>query len=356
MYEGRSLTAPAPPSMFGPMLGSTFGFVPRSPLDSLIVLFLGLMLDAVVGDMRLLFRIVPHPVVAIGALIDLLEQRLNRETRDAATRAIRGAIVVGFVVAVTAAAGWLILLFTRRFAGGWLIELFLITALVAQRSLYDHVLLVARGLDKGGLPAGRAAVAHIVGRDPAALDAAGVARAALESLFENFADGVVAPAFWYVVAGLPGLFVAKAVNTLDSMIGHRSPRYLAFGAAAAHLDTAMNFIPARLAGLIIGVAAAFAPAAAPLEAFRVMFRDAGKHRSVNAGWPEGAAAGALNLALAGPRRYGRQVVDDPWIGAGGRMGADSGDVRRGLFLFVMACLIHAMLVGGLLIAKDAAGL
>jgi len=214
---------------------------------------------------------------------------------------------------------------------------------------------VARGLRQGGLPAGRAAVAHIVGRDPNSLDEHGVARAALESLFENFADGVVAPAFWYVIAGLPGLFVCKAVNTLDSMIGHRSPRYRAFGAAAAHLDTALNFIPARLAGVIIAAAAAFAPTAAPLAAFRVMFRDAAKHRSVNAGWPEGAAAGALKLALAGPRRYGRELVDDAWIGDG-RRGADAADIRRGLFLFVMACLIHAMLVGGLIVARDAAGL
>lgn len=331
------------------------GLVPASPLDPLLILLLGLVLDAVVGDMRPLFSLVPHPVAALGCFIAFLDRRLNRENRDEATRMARGALVAGLVAGLAALAGWLVLGITRRLAAGWLIELFLVTVLVAQRSLYDHVRLVARGLEKGGVRGGRDAVRHIVGRDPATLDEHGVARAALESLFENFADGVVAPAFWYVVAGLPGLFVAKAVNTLDSMIAHRSPRYLAFGAAAASLDTVMNFVPARLAGLIIGAAAAFAPSAAPVPAFRVMFQHARKHRSINAGWPEGAAAGALNLALAGPRRYGQELVQDPWIGTGPAE-ATTGDIRRGLLLFVTACLIHAAVIGALVIARAAAGL
>ncbi|HTY65526.1 MAG TPA: adenosylcobinamide-phosphate synthase CbiB [Alphaproteobacteria bacterium] len=332
-----------------------WGLIPRAPLDPLLILLLGLVLDAVVGDLPVLFAAIPHPVAVLGRLIAFLDQRLNRETRDARTRAARGTFVAGLVTLLAALAGVLVLAVTRRLAAGWLIELFLVTVLLAQRSLYDHVRLVAQGLDHGGVRAGRIAVQHIVGRDPDTLDAHGIARAALESLFENFADGVVAPAFWYVIAGLPGLFVAKAVNTLDSMIAHRSPRYLAFGGAAATLDTAMNFIPARLAGLIIGMAAAFAPTAAPIAAFRIMFADARKHRSVNAGWPEGAAAGALNLALAGPRRYRQELVEDPWIGRGPSQ-ATSADIRRGLFLFVAACLIHAMLVGGLVLARHAAGL
>jgi adenosylcobinamide-phosphate synthase len=331
-----------------------WGLVPGSPFDPLIILLVALVLDAVVGDMPALFGVVPHPVAMVGRLIGFLDRRLNRENRDTATRASRGALVASLVAVLAALAGWLVLSVTRRIAAGWLIELFLVTVLVAQRSLYDHVRLVAQGLEHGGARAGRMAVSHIVGRDPDSLDEHGIARAAIESLFENFADGVVAPAFWYVVAGLPGLFVAKAVNTLDSMIAHRSPRYRAFGAAAAMLDTAMNFVPARLAGLIIGVAAAFAPSASPVPAFRVMFHDARKHRSVNAGWPEGAAAGALNLALAGPRRYGQELVEDAWIGTGPAQ-ATSADIRRGLFLFVAACLIHAMLIGGLVIGRAAAG-
>jgi len=328
------------------------GLVPRSPIDPLIILFLGLALDAVVGDMRPVFRYVPHPVVAVGRLIGFLEDRLNRPNRSDAARTTRGALVVVFVLVLAALAGWLVLSLTRRIPGGWLLELFLVTVLLAQRSLYDHVVAVVRGLRHGGLRGGRSAVAHIVGRDPESLDEPGVARAALESLFENFADGVVSPAFWYVVAGLPGMFVCKAVNTLDSMIGHRSARYLAFGAAAARLDTAMNFLPARLSGMIISVAAVFVPTAAPAPAFRIMFRDAHKHRSINAGWPEGAAAGALNLALAGPRRYGNELVDDPWIGEG-RRAAGVADIQRGLFLYIMACLVHALLIGCLVVIGDA---
>lgn len=345
------MTRDAAPSMFGRMLG----LVPESPVDPVVILFLGLVADAFVGDMRLLFRYLPHPVAAIGSLIGFLDERLNRETRSDATRMSRGALVAIFIGTLAVLAAWGVLSLTRQVAWGWLIELFLVVALLAQRSLYSHVAAVARALDEGGVPAGREAVSHIVGRDPNALDEHGVARAALESLFENFADGVVAPAFWYVVAGLPGLFLYKAVNTLDSMIGHMTPRHHAFGAAAARLDTAMNFLPARLAAVVVAAAAAFAPEGKPVAAFRVMIRDARKHRSINAGWPEGAAAGGLGLALAGPRRYRGLQVNDPWIGDG-RARATSGDVRRGLFLFAVACLLHAALVGALAMARGAAGL
>lgn len=337
------------------MFGRMLGLVPESPVDPVVILFLGLVLDAAVGDMRPLFRYVPHPVAAIGGLIGFLDARLNRDTRDDATRMMRGALVVIFVAALALLAAWGVLEVTRHVSWGWLVELFLIATLLAQRSLYGHVAAVARALDAGGVPAGREAVSHIVGRDPNALDEHGVARAAIESLFENFADGVVAPAFWYVVAGLPGLFLYKAVNTLDSMIGHLNPRYRAFGTFAARLDTAMNFLPARFAALIVGVAAAFAPDGRPLAAFRVMIRDARKHKSVNAGWPEGAAAGGLGLALAGPRQYHGLQVNDPWIGDG-RARATAGDIRRGLFLFAVACLLHAGLIGGFAMARESAGL
>lgn len=319
------------------------GLVPSSPLDPLFILLAGLALDAVAGDMRPLFRLVPHPVVAVGGLIGFLDRRLNRESRTAEARRLRGVIVVIAVVALAALCGWLILSVTRRWTWGWLVEVFLVGVLVAQRSLYQHVFAVCRALETGGVSAGRDAVRHIVGRDPNSLDEHGVARAAIESLFENFADGVVAPAFWYVLFGLPGLMAFKAVNTLDSMIGHRSPRYLDFGAAAARLDTAANFVPARLSGLIIALAALVVPKGNPAAAFNTMMRDAKKHRSVNAGWPEGAAAGALGLALAGPRRYGAETVKDPWIGDG-RARAVPDDIRRALYLFIAACLVHAALI------------
>jgi adenosylcobinamide-phosphate synthase len=332
-----------------------FGLVPESRVDPVFLLFLALIVDAAVGDMRPLFRYVAHPVVLVGRLVEALEPRLNRQERSQSTRFLRGGLLVLLVGVVSLLAAWAILWATRQFSGGWLIELFLVAALVAQRSLYDHVAAVTKALAEGDLPAARIAVSHIVGRDPRSLDDHGVGRAAVESLFENFADGVVAPVFWYVVAGLPGLFLCKAVNTLDSMIGHRNARYAAFGAIAARLDTAMNFLPARIAALLIAVAAAFAPHAKPVAAVTVMFRDARKHKSMNAGWPEGAAAGALGLALAGPRQYAENKVDDPWIGDG-RARVNASDIQRGLFLYFVACLLQAALVGSLALGRVAAGL
>lgn len=317
--------------------------VPAAPIDPLLILLAGLALDAVVGDMRPLFRIIPHPVVAAGKLVSFLERRLNRETRGSDVRRMRGLIVVIAVVGLAALCGWIVLIVTRHWRWGWAAEVFLVATLVAQRSLYDHVFAVCRGLETGGVSAGREAVSHIVGRDPNSLDQHGVARAGIESLFENFADGVVAPAFWYVLLGLPGVMAYKAINTLDSMIGHRSPRYLDFGAAAARLDTIANFLPARIAGGIIALASTVVPKGNPAASFRIMLRDARKHRSANAGWPEGAAAGALGLALAGPRRYGAETVNDAWIGDG-RARVTTADMRGALYLFVSACLVHAALI------------
>ena len=316
---------------------------PVAAIDPFFALLAGLALDAVVGDMRPLFRFVPHPVVVIGGVIASLERRLNRESRSRGARRARGALVVLAVVGLATLCGWVLMLLARHWRWGWAIEIFTIGVLVAQRSLYDHVFAVCKALESGGVGAGRAAVSQIVGRNPNSLDEYAVARAGIESLFENFSDGVVAPALWYLLLGLPGLLAYKAINTLDSMIGHRSPRYLDFGAFAARLDTVANFVPARLSGLIVAVAATVVPQGSPAGAFKTMQRDARKHRSVNAGWPESAAAGALGIALAGPRRYGADLVNDPWIGDG-RARVTTLDMRRALYLFVAACLVHAALI------------
>ena len=207
-----------------------------------------------------------------------------------------------------------------------------------------------RALARGGLDGGREAVRQIVGRDPASLDAHGVARAAIESLAENFSDGVVAPVFWYLLLGLPGLFAYKMVNTLDSMIGHRTPRYRAFGWAAARLDDVLNTVPAPLSGVLLAAAAVFAKNGRPGHAFTIMLRDGRKHHSPNAGWPESAMAGALSLALAGPRRYAEGLVADPWLGDGSARAGVS-DIVRGLHLYRRACLIQGgVLVGAWLAA------
>jgi adenosylcobinamide-phosphate synthase len=312
------------------------------------VLLLALVLDVFVGEARPVFRYLPHPVVAIGNLVAFFDRRLNRAERSDADRRLRGALAVAIVVGVVFAIGWFTHQTFMRLRMGWAAEALLVAVLVAQRSLYDHVAAVATALASEGIDGGRREVAHIVGRDPDSLDAHGVARAAMESLFENFGDGVVAPIFWYLVAGLPGILVLKAINTLDSMIGHKTPRHHAFGMVAAHLDTVVMWIPARLAALCIVIASATLPGGSPLGAIKTMLRDAGKHRSTNAGWPEGAGAGALGLALAGPRRYHGAVVNDPWIGDG-KARATHEDIERALRLYVVACLVHAAIAVGWLL-------
>jgi adenosylcobinamide-phosphate synthase len=319
------------------------------PLDLFVILLAALVIDAAVGGGRFLFGRIPHPVAIIGTAVAWLDRKLNREQRPESDRAFRGALVAVFMIVTCAVAGtgvsWLTL--SVPYAG--LIEVFMVTSLIAQRSLFDHVRAVGTALKSKGLEAGRAAVAHIVGRDVRQLDDSGVARAAIESCAENYSDAVVGPVFWYVLFGFPGLLVYKAINTMDSMIGHRSPRYRAFGMAAARIDDAANLVPARLAGVFLCTAAVFVPTARPVAGLRTMLRDARKHRSVNAGWPEGAAAGALGLALAGPRKYTDSVVDDPWIGDG-RARATAKDIDRALYLYAVACLINGLAVAGIIAA------
>lgn len=315
----------------------------------MVLLLFALALDAYIGDPPLLYRLIPHPVALMGRLVAGFERRLNRRERSDRNRSVRGLLLAVLLVGFAAAVGWTISRLAGAVAFGWLAELVIVMTLIAQRSLYLHVVAVARGLEADGLAGGRAAVAHIVGRDPANLDQYGVARAAIESCAENLSDGVIAPVLWYLAFGLPGLFAYKMLNTLDSMIGHLSPRYKAFGATAARLDAAANYIPARLTALLIAVAAVAAPGASPLAALKTMLRDARRHRSTNAGWPEAAMAGALGLALAGPRRYGERLVKDAWMGDG-RARATARDIHRALYVTALACAADFALVAALALA------
>lgn len=322
----------------------TFGILRTgSAFDPLILLLLALVLDAAVGGMGPVFRVLPHPVAILGKLIGWFDAKLNRAHRSPVDRAARGAFTVIIMIGLAAAVGWGVQWLTFHHDFGWVLELFLLIVLLAQRELYGAVRRVALALKAEGLESARTAVSHIVGRDPAYLDEHGVARAGIESLAENFSDGVIAPVFWYVLFGLPGLLVYKTVNTLDSMIGYRDDRYAAFGFTAARLDDVLNLIPARLAGLIIALAATVAPSGKPARAFSTMWRDASKHKSPNAGWPESAMAGALGLALAGPRKYTRHTQNDPWIGDGTAK-ATATDMDRALYLYVVACLINGLIV------------
>ena len=208
--------------------------------------------------------------------------------------------------------------------------------LLAVRSMHDHVAAVARPLAAGDLVAARAAVAMIVGRDPAGLDAAGMVRAAVESLAENTSDGIVAPVFCGVLFGLPGIAAYKAINTLDSMIGHRTPRHEAFGWASARIDDLANFIPARLTGLVF-----VAVSTRPRAAVAIMLRDARHHRSPNAGWPEAAMAGALGVRLSGPRVYAGRIAAEPWVNEGAPDPSPA-DLNRALALYIRSMLVLAV--------------
>jgi adenosylcobinamide-phosphate synthase len=298
------------------------------------------VVEALIGYPAPLYRAIGHPVTWMGRWLAQLEARLNRAHAGFAACRAAGVLALGLYLAPIALAAWAA---TRLCvpAGvlGFVALALLAASLPAQRSLAAHVNAVAEGLD-AGLEQGRRAVAKIVGRNPEALDRAGVARAAIESLAENFSDGIVAPILWTALGGLVGGALYKAVNTADSMIGHKDERYAAFGWAAARLDDLINLPASRLATLWLILAAALAPGASARDAARAAWRDAAHHRSPNAGWPEAAMAGALGLKLAGPRVYGDTLVDDAFMGQG-RREAEVADIRRALRLYRAACVIEA---------------
>lgn len=298
-----------------------------------------LALEALIGFPEALFRLIGHPVSWIGAVIRALDVKLNRTEETPGARKAAGVGALAVLIVVT---GLVSVALQRVFEGhvaGFAILALIASSLLAQRSLHQHVRAVADALDGEGLIAGRRAVSRIVGRNPEMLDEAGVSRAAIESLAENFSDGVVAPLFWMTVLGLPGAALYKAVNTADSMIGHRSPRHAAFGWASARLDDLVNLPASRLSALWLVLAASCVSGASPAAAVAAVRRDASHHRSPNAGWPEAAMAGALGFRLAGPRVYGDQSVDDAYMGDG-RAELDAGDIRRALRLYQAACIIQ----------------
>jgi adenosylcobinamide-phosphate synthase len=313
---------------------------------------LALVIEAVAGYSETLYRLIGHPVTWMGALIGWLDHWLNRESDEPETRLALGGVTL--VIALAAAIGvslYLVSLFPEGLIGTVVIAI-LASTLLAQRSLYRHVATVAKALDAGGVTAGRGAVAQIVGRDPEALDEAGVARAAIESLAENFSDAVIAPAFWIAIFGLAGGVAYKAANTADSMIGHRTPRYAEFGKAAARFDDLVNLPASRLSAAFLCLAGFFLPGASAAKALQAVSFDARRHRSPNAGWPEAAMAGALGLKLAGPRVYDGVTVEDAYMGEG-RREATAVDIRQALALYRIACALQMIayaLLASLLIA------
>lgn len=324
---------------------------PGSAVNPILVLLLALALDRLVGEPPALWARMPHPVVAMGHLIARLDARWNPPARPGGAW-VGGAILA--ILLILAGGGALVVaLALRQVPGGWGIEAGLVAILLAGRSLADHVGAVARALAQDGLTAGRAAVAHLVGRDPAHLDARAVARAAIESLAENLADGVVAPALWYLVLGLPGLVAYKAINTADSMLGYRSPRYAAAGRWPARIDDAVNWPAARLTALLVAAAAATGRLARGRAALMTWWRDGHRAESPNAGRPMAAMAGALGLRLAGPRWYGAGYSAHAWLGHG-TAAARPGHIRAALTLYRRCgCLAAGSLLGLALVAMAA---
>ncbi|NUR13361.1 MAG: cobalamin biosynthesis protein CobD [Bradyrhizobium sp.] len=294
-----------------------------------------MVVDALLGWPSWLFARIGHPVTWLGRLIGAVDATWNRAADPPALRRAAGIAGALLVIAFSVVVGWVLQVLL---SSGWIqIALVGILAwpLVALRSLHDHVVAVASPLRAGDIAAAREAVSRIVGRDPSALDEAGIARAAIESLAENASDGIVAPVFWGALFGLPGILGYKAINTLDSMIGHHNQRHEAFGWAAARIDDVANFIPARLTGFLFVL---LAPRRS--EALSCMTRDARRHRSPNAGWPEAAMAGALGVRLSGPRIYHGRITNEPWLNEGAH-DPRAADIGQALAIYRRAMLLLA---------------
>jgi len=308
------------------------------------ILLLALAIDALIGWPDALYRKIGHPVTWLGKLISHMDKSLNRMEWHPPTRRLMGLLTAAFIILICIVSGQIIQNAVGQGILGFFISVLLAWPLLASRSLYSHVKDVAQPLELMDLRSAREAVSMIVGRDPKQLDTAGVGRAAIESLAENTSDGVVAPIFWGLIFGLPGILAYKAINTMDSMIGYKTPKHLDFGWAAARIDDLANWVPARLTGLIIAMMSG-----TPNTALQTIRRDAGKHRSPNAGWPESAMAAALGVRLSGPRSYHDKQTNDPWLYAEGR-DVEGSDVTRALAVFKrsMFCLAGLLAIVALI--------
>jgi adenosylcobinamide-phosphate synthase len=301
------------------------------PEQALVIL----VIEAAAGYPQAVYRMVRHPVVWIGSLIIALDARWN--TGSDGARRLKGCALLVVLVLVAGGAGELFQRAADVSTSALVVALIAGTAMLAQRSLHDHVAAVLHPLQAGDVPAAREAVARIVGRDTASLDPEGISAAAIESLSESFCDGVVAPAFWFLIAGFPGLFLCKAINTADSIVGHKDERHRAFGWASARADDLVNLIPARIAGLLICVAGP--------GGLMTMLRDAHRHASPNGGWPEAAMAGVLSRQLGGPVSYDGEPASRPTLGIGPR--PDVSSLRSALSVYWRACGLMWLIVAGL---------
>ena len=305
-----------------------------SYLAAVMYLALALLLDRMLGDPPWLWSRIPHPAAAVGGLIGWADRRFNDERLSAGARRRRGLVLIAVLILAAVVAGRVLHGALAALAPGFVLEIVLVAILLAHRSLTDHVEAVAAALEEtppDRPPAvARDALSRIVGRDVSQFDTPAIARAAIESLAENFSDGVVAPALWYALFGLPGILAYKAINTADSMIGHRNERHAAFGFGAARADDIASFVPARISAHLLRIAARM------VRRQRIdperMRADAATHASPNAGWPEAAMAHGLGIALGGPRSYAGRAVDGAWLNEAGARDPDAGTIRSAIAL------------------------
>ncbi len=306
--------------------------------DRPLLLIYALLLDATFGEPAWIWRTFPHPIRLMGGMIELLEKKYNIPSLPGRKRRRNGLIVILGLLGLSAALGFALHFLFRVLPWGGLMEILIVTVLLAQRSLYHHVYAVFEAFATGGLKEARKAVSMIAGRDPESLDQAGVCRTAIESCGENLSDGVIAPAFWYLVLGLPGIIGYKCLNTSDSMIGHYNKRYLEYGFWTARMDDWANYFPARITGYLLTFAGSIMGHKGSTGR-HIMHRDGKLHRSPNAGWPEAALAGVMGLALAGPRKYGNITVYDKWMNRYGRKEARPDEIVTAIWICISAGLL-----------------
>ncbi len=319
--------------------------------DPLFILLVALVLDWYLGEPEILWSRLPHPIVVFGKAVSLADKLLNNKDDSDEKQCRNGALAI-FILLLTALIFALFIESIFEWAGfiGIILEIIFVFILLAQKSLADHVDRVATDLKNDGLEGGRKAVGMIVGRNPSSLDKSGVSRAAIESLAENFSDGVVAPAFWYAIFGLPGIIVYKMINTADSMIAYKNEKYIWFGRVAAQVDDLANWMPARISAILIAMGSGMLSG---VEAFKnsliIALKDSGLHRSPNAGWPEGAMAGGANLALGGPRIYRDETVQQAYLNSSGKRDPDVNDIKHTIRIFALSCFLLWLFIGVLVV-------
>lgn len=312
--------------------------------DRSFAALLALILSLAIGIPRILRPLRPlNPSRFLVNLLRRLEHKLNRKQRGVQARRVRGLVIVLFFMVLAIATGWLLSLLARSFDHGVFLEIFLLVMLLPLRPLYEHHRRVRKLLQRKSLEKARRAVKPFARRNVSHLDPHAVARATIESLAENFVDALLSPLCWYLIGGLPALFVCRLVTVMDQLYGHRSPRYASFGWGAAWVDQVLHWLPTRLGGVILAIASIFAPSGRPLQALKVMWQSAGKFISPNSGWPIASMAGALNVTLGGPRGQLAIVVDDPWVGSGSAK-TTVRDMRRAEVTYLIAGLLTMLML------------